>query len=356
MSFFRGKRVLVTGHTGFKGSWLCAWLCELGAEVTGLSLPAAEDAPLFGQLGLAQRIAHHEGDIRHPDLVRDVFAKAAPEIVFHLAAQALVLRSYDDPIETFGTNVMGSVNVLDACRQTPGIRALVYITSDKCYENREWLWGYRETDRLGGHDPYSASKGCAEIVFNSYRHSFPVSGLAAASVRAGNVVGGGDWSANRLVPDCIRALRAGRPIEVRNPASRRPWQHVLEPLGVYLEIGRRLVTDGDLFAGSWNVGPQLESNRPAIDVVNAVVEAWGGGKVTLSGHAPARHEARLLFLNCDKAHQELGWSPSWDFGQTVGMTVDWYKRVEGGAVPMEVTARQIRDYSDVAFSKLGFLR
>ena len=356
MSYFRGRRVLVTGHTGFKGSWLCAWLQQLGAEVTGLALPPQDDAPLFGQLGLQQRIRHYEGDIRSAELVARVFEESRPEFVFHLAAQALVLQSYDDPVETFGTNVMGSVHVLEACRRTPGLKALVYITSDKCYHNREWLWGYRETDRIGGRDPYGASKACAELVFSSYLHSFPVEGMSAASVRAGNVIGGGDWSANRLVPDCIRALSAGESIKVRNPDSRRPWQHVLEPLGAYLELAMRLGREGGRFEGNWNVGPHLEANRSVIELVNRVVEAWGEGRIEVEPQAGAPHEARLLFLNCDKIQQELGWSPSWGFDDTVRAAVDWYKRVSEGDAPLQVTVGQIDEYSRASKHKLGFLK
>jgi CDP-glucose 4,6-dehydratase len=344
---FAGKRVLVTGHTGFKGSWLCAWLHSLGAEVFGLALQPDDDMPLFGLLKLGDRVHHRVGDIRDPEAVRIAFEEARPEFVFHLAAQALVLRSYQNPIETFSTNVIGSANVLEACRSSPETRALVFITTDKCYQNREWVWGYREIDPLGGDDPYSASKACAEIVFGSYVRSFlSTSGtLSAASVRAGNVIGGGDYSADRLIPDCIRALTSGKPILVRNPHSTRPWQHVLDPLGAYLLLGAKLTTDPSIAAGSWNVGPDMESNRTVVDVVNEVIGFWGEGEVHIAARTGAPPESTLLHLNCDKIRHAIGWRPTWGFTDAIRHTVAWYREVTSGSDPWKTTMAQIDAYS-----------
>lgn len=345
---FRGKRVLVTGHTGFKGSWLSLWLHQMGAQVLGYALPPERDDDHFNLLGLAHKIEHVVGDIRDLAAVRQAFDRFQPEIVFHLAAQPLVRYSYAEPKLTFDTNVGGSVNILEAVRTTPSVRALVYVTSDKCYRNHEWIWGYRENDELGGHDPYSASKAAAELVFSSYQDSFFLTraGFGAASVRAGNVIGGGDWALDRIVPDAIRALRADKPIALRNPNSTRPWQHVLEPLSGYLMIAARLLREPQRYAGAWNFGPRGESIRTVQALAEAAARQWGGGKVQVAQEANAVHEAGLLHLNCDKAHQLLGWHPLWDFERTVAETVQWYREVTSGASALDVSSRQIRNYME----------
>jgi CDP-glucose 4,6-dehydratase len=346
LAAYRGRRVLVTGDTGFKGSWLALWLSELGAQVTGLALPPERDGDHFALLGLERVIQHVSGDIRDADTVNRVFAEAQPEFVFHLAAQALVRRSYADPRQTFATNVSGSVNVLEGVRATPSVHALVYVTSDKCYRNREWVWGYRESDELGGRDPYSASKAAAEMAFACYSETFfqARKGFGAASTRAGNVIGGGDWSEDRLVPDCIRALKAGDSIRLRNPASTRPWQHVLDPLHGYLELGLRLLDDPRRYGGAWNFGPDAFGAKPVSALAERIVALWGGGRVEVEAHDPALYEAGLLHLNVDKAKHLLGWVQQWQFERAVEKTVAWYSEVHRGADAAKVSRRQIAEY------------
>lgn len=349
LDFYKGKRVLVTGDTGFKGSWLSLWLRELGAEVAGYSLaPVAQDDH-FNLLGLGNMIRHTTGDIRDLAALEAAFGDFKPEILFHLAAQSLVRVSYDAPKETFDTNVGGSVNVLEAVRKTPSLRSVIYVTSDKCYKNNEWLWGYRENDALGGHDPYSASKAAAEIVFSSYMDSFLArrKGFGAASVRAGNVIGGGDWSHGRIVPDCIRALLERKPVEIRNPLSTRPWQHVLEPLAGYLLLGARLCEDTKTFSGAWNFGPEDGSVRTVKELADRICERWGSGSVIVSADASGPHEAQLLRLNCDKARSVLGWRPRWGFATAVNETTDWYKEVSSGAAALAASRKRITDYMEV---------
>lgn len=342
---FSGKRVFITGHTGFKGSWLTFILKELGADVMGFALPP-DATSHFEMLGLAGKIEHVVGDIRDAEAVRRALSDFQPEYVFHLAAQALVRRSYDDPVSTFATNMMGSVHVLEAVRQCSSVRSLVYITSDKCYENVEWVWGYRETDRLGGHDPYSASKAAAEIVFSAYVRSFFAErkDLGAASARAGNVIGGGDWAQDRIVPDCIRAVQAGKPVRLRNPYSTRPWQHVLEPLSGYLQLAALLRNRPDQFGGSWNFGPSTREVRTVRDVAAAIVKHLGRGSIEVDEGGARHHEAQLLQLNCDKAHQLMGWYPRWGVDQTLAATAEWYGAVIGGADATQVTRRQVHQY------------
>ena len=343
----RGKRVLVTGHTGFKGSWLCVALNELGAEVTGYALPPDGDDSHFQLLGLADSVNHIVGDIRDYEKLQDVFDAVKPEFVFHLAAQALVRRSYDEPKLTFDTNVAGSVNVLEAVRNTPSVRVLIYVTSDKCYLNREWEWGYRENDELGGHDPYSASKAAAELVFSAYRDSYFIrrETLGAASVRAGNVIGGGDWAADRIVPDCIRALRDGRPTILRSPESTRPWQHVLEPLSGYLLLAARMYEAAKKYSGAWNFGPHSSEIRTVKSLTTKIIEQWGdGGRIEIDKGAATFYEAKLLHLNCDKSHQLLHWNPHWDFDRTVVETVRWYREILDGTPALTITRRQIHDF------------
>ena len=352
---YGGKRILVTGHTGFKGSWLCEWLLALGAEVHGLALPPPTKPSLFSQLKLAKRIKSHTiGDIRDLATVKNVMRRVKPDFVFHLAAQPLVRLSYEKPVETFDTNVMGTVHVLEAVRQlfckgkTSHQCSVVCITTDKCYENKETKRPYKETDPRGGYDPYSCSKGCDELLVASYRRSFfgmPDSPIWVASARAGNVIGGGDWARDRIVPDCMRALMAGEPIPVRNKISTRPWQHVLEPLSGYLTLGAALATRtrfGD-YAGGFNFGPNPKDNRTVKDLVEEILKTCEGKWVDRS-NPNAVHEAGLLNLDIDKARRILGWKPQWDFSATVRKTVQWYMDVAEGANPVEVVHGQIGEY------------
>ena len=323
---YSGRTVLVTGDTGFKGSWLSIWLRGLGADVVGLSLPPRSRQDNYMLCGLERRIRHVNGDIRDLETVRRVLQKHRPSVVFHLAAQALVLDSYKDPLGTFQTNVLGTANVLEAIRHSPGVKAAVMIASDKCYENREWVHGYRETDPLGGRDPYSASKGASEIVTSSYSRSFFGSPGTAniASARAGNVIGGGDWAPNRIVPDCVKALRAKRPIVVRNPDAVRPWQHVLEPLHGYLKLGALLLSSGKRYSGAWNFGPSHRNQLTVRHLVETFLRHWGSGSYKVQGRRGPK-EACLLALDISKATNLLGWSPALDFETTVAFTVDEYR-------------------------------
>ncbi|MFH1066664.1 MAG: CDP-glucose 4,6-dehydratase [bacterium] len=330
MAFFncyKGKRVLITGHTGFKGSWLAEWLIQLGADVSGFALPPPVDAPFFNQLGLAGRLNHIEGDVRNLDTVDAAIAKTRPEFVFHLAAQSLVRPSYEHPVENYATNVMGTVHVLDAIRRAKRPCAVVVVTSDKCYENREWIHSYREEDALGGYDPYSSSKGAAEIIVGAYRRSFffpEQSLIRLASARAGNVIGGGDWALDRIVPDCIRSLSRKEAIAVRNKTATRPWQHVLEPLSGYLWLGACLAsTPTTDIQSAFNFGPSLLSNRTVQDLVVEILKHWPGIWEDKSNPL-AVHEARLLNLATDKAFHYLKWRPVWNFEKAVAETMSWY--------------------------------
>ncbi|MES2770833.1 MAG: CDP-glucose 4,6-dehydratase [Pseudomonadota bacterium] len=347
LGVFRGKRVLVTGHTGFKGSWLTLLLTSLGAEVMGYALPAQDAESHFACLGLEDSIRHITGDIRDGARVLAEVSAFQPEIVFHLAAQALVRPSYFDPKTTFDVNLGGGVNLLEAVRQCASVRALVFVTSDKCYENLEWIWGYRESDTLGGHDPYSASKGAVELVFSSYLRSFFAqrADFGAASVRAGNVIGGGDWAADRIVPDCIRALRAGQPIIIRSPEATRPWQHVLEPLSGYLKLAASLYEHGHAYAGAWNFGPHVGDVRTVLDVAKTLAAQFEQAQVLVDAPQHKVHEAQLLQLNSDKARQRLNWDTRWDFAQTLAATGGWYKAVLIEGKPATLVSReQISQY------------
>lgn len=343
---FSSKRVFVTGHTGFKGSWLTFLLHTLGADVMGFALPPETDSSLFQQLNLGSKVNHVVGDVRDSAALNAALQSFQPEYVFHLAAQALVKKSYRDPVGTFATNVVGSVNLLDAVRQCRSVRSLVYITSDKCYENAEWVWGYRESDRLGGHDPYSASKAAAELAFSAYSCSyFPsLTDFGAASARAGNVIGGGDWASDRIVPDCIRAIQQDAPVRLRNPQSTRPWQHVLEPLSGYLLLAARLRALPAKYAGSWNFGPSSTEVRTVHDVAASIIKHLGRGRIEIDGAQQLHHEAALLQLNCDKAHQLLGWRPRWHVDQTLAATAAWYKAILDGDTAERITRVQLQDY------------
>ena len=344
-----GRRVLVTGDTGFKGSWLSLWLHDLGCEVHGYALPPDGATSHFEQLGLAGLIHHVDGDVRDADRLARTFRDARPEVVIHLAAQPIVRRSYRDPKETFDTNVAGGVNLLECVRASDDVAALVFATSDKCYRNVESARGYVEDDRLGGHDPYSASKAAAELVFASYLDSFfrARPGMGAATSRAGNVIGGGDWAEDRIIPDCIRALSTGRPVRIRSPRATRPWQHVLEPLSGYLVLAAALLRDPSAHEGSWNFGPPESAVHTVGDVVDLVIEGWGSGSVEVEPAPPGLHEAGLLSLNCDKARDGLGWSPRWDFATTVARTVEWYRLQHDGAPAIELTRRHLSSYLEV---------
>lgn len=344
---YSGRRVLVTGHNGFKGSWLSLWLSTLGADLAGVSLPADTTPNHWDLLGLA--IREHLGDIRDAAWLREVITQESPEVVFHLAAQSLVRRSYRAPLDTWSTNVMGTANVLEACRASPSVKAIVVITTDKVYENREWCWGYRENDRLGGHDPYSASKAASELVASSYRQAlYGNSGALIASARAGNVIGGGDWCEDRLIPDLVRAVATRESLLVRSPNSTRPWQHVLECLSGYLVLGERLLSGDARYAEPWNFGPDVADNRSVSNILDQFSKHWGGVKwTTTEGHKP--HEANLLYLDNSKAKAALNWHPVWNLAQTVAATADWYRsHLESGAV---ISSAQLAKYVDTARSE-----
>jgi CDP-glucose 4,6-dehydratase len=344
---YRGKRVLVTGHTGFKGTWLSLWLKQLGAEVVGISLPPETQPSHWNLLGLESTVQHHELDIRQANEVASVFKTTQPEVIFHLAAQPLVRRSYRDPLKTWSTNVMGTANVLEACRHAPSVRAILAVTTDKCYENQEWVWGYRETDRLGGHDPYSASKAGSELVAASYRRAFfhTDGSPLLATARAGNVIGGGDWSEDRLIPDLVRAMAAQQSLEIRSPSATRPWQHVLESLSGYLLLGQKLIEGNENFEGAWNFGPERNGNRTVANVLNKLQTNWP----EMQWHhtmAPQPHEANLLYLDSSKAHDQLGWQPVWSLDTTLEKTADWYRNFQNNQTT--ISTQQLAQYVEAA--------
>jgi len=355
---YRGKRVLLTGHTGFKGSWLSEWLLGLGAQVTGYSLPPPTTPSLFEQLGLATRLEHVVGDVRDLVQLQQVIGRLKPDFIFHLAAQPLVRLSYDRPIETYSTNVMGTVNVLEAVRLSECPCAVVVVTTDKCYENREWVHSYREEDPMGGYDPYSSSKGAAELVVAAYRRSFFSSTdslVRLSSARAGNVIGGGDWALDRIVPDCMRSLASGTTIPVRNKIATRPWQHVLEPLSGYLWLGALLANPAlmpgrppAVFSSAFNFGPASEANRTVADLVLEILKHWSGSWSDESGPKSV-HEATLLSLSTDKAFHFLKWKPVWSFPETIAQTVSWYRQSHEEPSASNIQTRaQIADYSAAA--------
>lgn len=327
--FWRGRSVLVTGHTGFKGGWLALWLEHLGARVAGYALPPATDPSLCEVAGIATSVRHQLGDIRDYDTLKRTLANSAPEIVFHLAAQALVRESYRDPLTTIASNVTGTAHVLEAARHTPSVRAVVVVTSDKCYDNREWSWPYRENEPLGGHDPYSASKACAELVTAAWRHSFPREGLSIASARAGNVIGGGDWAPERLVPDALATWSRGETLRVRKPAAVRPWQHVLEPLHGYLLLAQQLYRQQA--AEAWNFGPGEDDMVAVADVLDRLARHWDPGAKWATDAAPQPPEASLLRLDSTRARQLLSWKPVWPLDEALARTVAWHREWLGGA-------------------------
>ncbi|PKL19072.1 MAG: CDP-glucose 4,6-dehydratase [Spirochaetae bacterium HGW-Spirochaetae-5] len=353
---YKGKNVLITGHTGFKGSWLALWLKELGATVYGYALEPNTDPSLFKVLDLEKKIDRHiVGDIRDCAGLVSIFNKFRPEIVFHLAAQPLVRLSYREPVHTYETNVMGTVHVLDAARLCKTVKSMVIITSDKCYENREWVYGYRENEAMGGYDPYSSSKGCSELVTAAYRNSFfntheygKSHGTAVASARAGNVIGGGDWAEDRLVPDCIRAFSIGEALEIRSPFAVRPWQHVLEPLSGYLWLGAMLYEKGCVYADGWNFGPEDSSVVCVEEIIKDMISLWGGGEYEITSDTQP-HEARLLKLDVSKARYHINWHPVYDIKETLRATVQWYRAFYDGIDRMyDYTINQIQAYADAA--------
>jgi CDP-glucose 4,6-dehydratase len=349
MSFWRGRRVFLTGHTGFKGSWLALWLADLGAEVTGFSLPPPTRPSLF-EMARADRVVHVEGDVRDETALTGVVREARPEVVFHLAAQSLVRLSYDEPVATYAANVMGTVHLLEAVRRVGEARAVVCVTSDKCYENRETGQSYREDDAMGGHDPYSSSKGCSELVVSAYRRSFfhpdriNEHGVALASVRAGNVIGGGDWAKDRLVPDLMRGFSAGARPLIRFPGAIRPWQHVLEPLSGYLLLARRLAQGDAGAAEGWNFGPDEVDARPVGWIADRLAELWGDGAGWDQTGEPQPHEATFLRLDCAKARERLNWRPAWPLDEGLKHTVAWYRALTAGTDMGDFTRSQIRTH------------
>jgi CDP-glucose 4,6-dehydratase len=350
---YKNRRVLVTGHTGFKGSWLCSWLLDLGSTIAGYSLSIPTQPSHFEALGLANHIQHYTGNICDKSSLQKVMDEFRPEIVFHLAAQSLVRKSYENPVSTFETNAIGTVNILDCLRNSPTVVAAVLITSDKCYENTEWLWGYRENDRLGGKDPYSASKACAEIISKSYMESFfKQGGPSIATTRAGNVIGGGDWALDRIVPDCTRAWSEKKPVVIRNPNSTRPWQHVLEPLSGYLALGQKLFQgDARVKNQAFNFGPQAQANQSVSELITEMTRFWSNAKLNFQQEISSeKPESTLLKLNCDKALQILEWRAILSFEDTIRMTGEWYQKFykDGPSSISKTTRGQIKEYFERA--------
>ena len=350
MSFWHGRRAFVTGHTGFKGSWLSLWLERLGADVCGVALDPPTDPSLFKEARVAHGMRSEIADIRDLERVRAILCEHRPEVVFHMAAQPLVRKSYEDPVGTYATNVMGTVNVLESVRGCDSVRAVVVITTDKCYENKEWVWPYRESDRLGGYDPYSNSKACVELVVSAYRNSFyppahyDQHGLAIASARAGNVIGGGDWAEDRLVPDIMRAFAANKVLTIRSPKAVRPWQHVLEPLSGYLKLAEKLCEAGVQYGDAWNFGPEYSDAKPVEWVVRELAADWGGDAHWQVDDQTHPHEAQMLKLDCSKALQSLDWRPVLPLKLALRLTADWYRRWNAGEDARSIAIGQIDQY------------
>jgi len=358
VDFWRDRSVLVTGHTGFKGGWLCLWLKSLGARVTGFALPPPTDPSLFEVARVADGMTSIIGDVRDYTAVRAAFETARPEVVIHMAAQPLVRLSYEQPVETYAANVMGTVHVLEATRSVGGVRSFVAVTSDKCYENREWSWGYRENEAMGGYDPYSSSKGCSELVVSAYRRSFfnPADhtrhGTGVATARAGNVIGGGDWAKDRLMTDLIAAITGGRPAIIRNPGALRPWQHVLEPLRGYMMLAERLWTGAPEFADGWNFGPEDDSVRPVSWIADHLTKLWGEGASWELDGAAHPHEARYLKLDCSKAKAVIGWRPVWDLERSLDQILAWQRALHADRDMGALCRQQISEYlDDVRFAE-----
>jgi CDP-glucose 4,6-dehydratase len=347
-NFWKGKKVFLTGHTGFKGGWLSIWLFSMGAKVTGYALMPSTSRNLFDALAIDSLYEKsHIADIRDLENLKKTIIESKPEVVIHMAAQPLVRYSYTNPVETYATNVMGTVHVLDSLRCLDSVRATIIVTTDKCYENKEWIWAYRENESLGGYDPYSNSKGCAEMVTSAYRDSYfssPNSINKIASARAGNVIGGGDWSEDRLIPDAIKAFEANKPLIIRNPFATRPWQHVLEPLSGYLILAQALYEKGSAFASGWNFGPRDEDNRSVQKVVELMIARWGGSASWKKDVSEQSHEANLLKLDCSKARAQLGWIPKWDLEIATQKIVQWQKAYQAKENMQDFTLSQINQY------------
>ncbi|MEH7548330.1 MULTISPECIES: CDP-glucose 4,6-dehydratase [Bacillaceae] len=356
-SFWCNKKVLITGHTGFKGSWLCLWLHQLGAKVTGFALKPPTEPNLFHLSSLENLVHSVYGDIRNFDLLYETIVQTDPDIIFHMAAQPLVGHSYENPVETYEINVMGTTYLLEAVKKAVNngkrIKALVNVTTDKCYENKEWHWGYRENDRLGGYDPYSISKACSELITDSYRKAFfnpntyDQHGVGIATARAGNVIGGGDWAAGRLIPDCTQALLNGKKIVIRNPKSIRPWQHVLEPLYGYLLLAEKLYLNGTEYAEAWNFGPKDDDAKPVEWIVQRICEKWGGQTYYELDSRNHPHEASYLKLDYSKAKEELKWSPKWTLDQAIDKVIEWVRAYSEKSDIREVCFKQIKEFSQL---------
>ena len=354
MTFWSGKKVFITGHTGFKGSWLCLWLHKLGAEVHGYALSPPTQPSLFELAHVADLLTSHQiADIRDGVALSAAIQRAQPEIVVHMAAQPLVRESYQIPAETYATNVMGTVNLLESIRQCPSVKSVVNVTTDKCYENKEWVWAYRENEPMGGFDPYSSSKACSELVTAAYRQSFfnpqqyEEHGVALASARAGNVIGGGDWAKDRLIPDCIDALLANKTIRIRNPYSIRPWQHVLEPLSGYISLAQKLYESGPDYAEGWNFGPSDEDAKSVEWIVKRLCDQWGGGACYEIDSGDHPHEAHYLKLDCSKAHMLLNWQPRWGLSKTLSVILEWVAGYKADENIYEICLKQIDEYERV---------
>jgi CDP-glucose 4,6-dehydratase len=351
---WQGRRVFLTGHTGFKGGWLALWLARRGAQVRGYALDPPTEPNLFTAASVGAALEDVRGDIRDGAKLESAMREFGPEVVFHLAAQPILRRSYAQPVDTYSTNVMGTVQVLEAVRKTPSVRAVVCISSDKCYQNQEWMWPYRETDALGGFDPYSSSKACAEMVCSAYRSSFfPVNRLeehrvALATARAGNVTGGGDWSEDRLIPDLIRGFRAGQPVLIRHPKAIRPWQHVLEPLSGYMLLAEKLLEAPAQFCSAYNFGPDGEDAWPVERIATKLAAMWGGGASWTRDSVPSLHEHHLLMLDTSKARRQLGWQPRLGIETNLEWTMKWYRGWQRGAAMQEETLAQIARYEQLA--------
>lgn len=347
---FKGKKVLITGHTGFKGSWLCLLLNELGADVYGYALEPPTKPSLYSEANIDELVTSYIADIRDLALLKSVLKKVQPEVVIHMAAQPLVRDSYIIPVETYSINVMGTVHLLEACRHTFSVKAIVNVTTDKCYENKEWHWGYREQEPMGGFDPYSNSKGCSELVTSAYRNSYfnPADyakhGVAVATARAGNVIGGGDWANDRLIPDFIRSITRGEKLKIRSPYAIRPWQHVLEPLTGYLNLAAKLLYEGVVYAQPWNFGPEDSDAKNVEWITKTICDFWGEGATYEIDKNPQPHEANYLKLDCSKAKVELNWFPKWDIETTLRSIVDWNKQYNSGSNARELSLKQIIKY------------
>ena len=346
-SFWKGKKVYLTGHTGFKGSWLSLWLQNMGVIVKGYSLEVNTQPALFVQANVASEMKSEIGDIRNLEQLTKSMVSFSPDILIHMAAQPLVRLSYQEPVDTYTTNVIGTVNVLEAARKCSDLKAIISVTTDKCYENKEWEWGYRENEPMGGHDPYASSKGCAELVTSAYRRSFFSTEHTAslASARAGNVIGGGDWAEDRLIPDILRAFEKSEPVVIRNPLSTRPWQHVLEPLSGYLVLAQELFLNGDEFAEGWNFGPKDEDCKPVSWILDKMVESWGGNASWSLDKKNSPHEAGFLKLDCSKAAIRLKWKPKWDLQLTLKSIVDWHQIYSNGGDIKKQCLKEINTYS-----------